>query len=223
MIHKRKTAALLWPRYSWAVDSINSNARLKAWHTANLNGRPHFPTRFEMHRYVREQLSEPLDYLEFGVWKGNSLRLWTEIAPDPQSRFFGFDTFTGLPEKWEMGANSLEAGTFKVDELPIFADPRVTLVKGLFQDTLRPFVRDFKRSQRMVVHCDADLYSSTLFTLSVLAETLRPGDIIIFDEFSQPLHEFRALIDWAQSFCMKYRGVASSGDFHCQVAIEIIE
>src|SRR5258708_2862688 len=98
MIHRRKTAALLWPRYSWAVDSINSNAKLKAWHTANLKG-PHFPTRFEMHRYIREQLSEPLDYLEFGVWQGRSLRLWTEIAPDPQSRFFGFDTFTGLPEK----------------------------------------------------------------------------------------------------------------------------
>lgn len=41
------------------------------------------------------------------------------------------------------------------------------------------------------------------------------------NEFPQPLHEFRVLIDWAQAFRIRYRGLASAGDYNQQVAIEI--
>lgn len=200
---------------------MNNNARMTKWHAEFLTG-PHFGHRFEMHKFVRDAIDEPLDYLEFGVFEGRSLRYWTEIATDPASRFFGFDTFTGLPEKWELGPLSMEAGHFAVDELPKVGDSRVTLIKGLFQDTLDTFLAGYQRAGRMVVHCDADLYSSTLYLLSRLAPVMRAGDMIIFDEFSQPLHEYRALIDWAQAYRVEYKGVASSGDFHQQVAIELL-
>lgn len=39
----------------------------------------------------------PINYLEFGVYRGDSLRLWLDGISHPDSRFVGFDTFTGLP------------------------------------------------------------------------------------------------------------------------------
>lgn len=219
-MHRRRLAAKLWPAYSWAVDSVNANARLARWHRDYLTG-PHFDTRFEMHKYVCDAGSEPLDYLEFGVYRGASIKYWSQMAVDPASRFFGFDTFTGLPEKWELGPRSMEAGHFAVDQLPAVDDQRVTLIKGLFQDTLDDFLATYRRNGRMVIHCDADLYSSTLYLLSRLAPVLQPGDAIIFDEFSQPLHEFRALIDWAQAYRVDYAGLASAEEYHRQVAITI--
>ena len=46
--------------------------------------------------------------------------------------------------------------------------------------------------------------------------------MVIFDEFSQPLHEFRALEDWTAAYRINYRGLASSGEYHRQVAIQIV-
>jgi hypothetical protein len=219
-LHKRKVAAKLWSSYSLTVDVINRNARLKRWHDEHLKG-PHFDARPELHRFVREAIDTSFDYLEFGVFRGASLRLWTEMSAGSDARFYGFDTFTGLPEKWELGAASMAQGHFAVDELPRFEDTRVKLLKGLFQDTLPEFLRGFTRRERIVVHCDADLYSSTLYVLTRLSELLRPGDVVIFDEFSQPMHEFRALEDWSQAYRVGYRGLASAGEYHRQVAIQL--
>ena len=39
---------------------------------------------------------------------------------------------------------------------------------------------------------DADLYSSTLYVLTMLAPYLKAGDIVMFDEFTVPRHEYLA-------------------------------
>jgi hypothetical protein len=62
--------------------------------------------------------------------------------------------------------------------------------------------------RRTVIHLDADLYSSTLYALTMLAPRLRPGDVILFDELGSAYgvtHEFRALEDFATSYRFNYR------------------
>ena len=74
---------------------------------------------------------------------------------------------------------------------------------------------------RLVIHCDADLYSSTLYVLTKLDGYLLPGTIIIFDEFFTVNHEFRALSDFMSSYNYQYRVLAAT-EFYAQLAIEII-
>jgi len=144
----------------------------------------------------------PIDYLEFGVYRGDSLRLWLDGIPDPDSRFVGFDTFTGLPERWRP---TEPAGHFNANgAVPDIKDQRCSFEVGLFQDTLPSFVARTDLSRRLVINLDADMFTSTLFVLATLAPYLKCGDLIFFDEFSCPLDEFRAFEEFVRSFRVKY-------------------
>src|ERR1700712_3448156 len=57
--------------------------------------------RFELYKKIvaTEKLdSTPINYLEFGVADGYSFHWFMKEMQHPESRFNGFDTFTGLPE-----------------------------------------------------------------------------------------------------------------------------
>ncbi len=170
--------------------------RLSRWAA---RGKAEFPDRPALYEAVirREGLEGPIDYLEFGVGRGRSFLWWNGRNRDPGSRFTGFDTFTGLPESWgPFGAGAFSTG----GETPAGVDERARFVKGLFQDTLPGFLAGYRVERRKVVHLDADLYSSTLFVLTSLAPFLRPGDVLLFDEFGVPLHEHRALGDFLAAY-----------------------
>jgi len=159
----------------------------------------------------------PIDYLEYGVFEGKTLRWWVNRNRDPASRFVGFDTFTGLPADWEWAPK----GFFSTQgKLPVFDDPRCRLVVGLFQDTLPSFLAANKLERRTVVHLDADLYSSTLFVLMQIGPHLRRGDIIVFDEFSIYMHEFRAWCNFLEAFPIRYEVLVMTPDA-AQVAIRV--
>ncbi|HME08312.1 MAG TPA: TylF/MycF/NovP-related O-methyltransferase, partial [Bryobacteraceae bacterium] len=183
-----------------------------------------FEDRAELHAYVNSSVvnHEAVDYLEFGVYKGESIRMWTTLNSNPGSRFFGFDSFEGLPEDWKQGASTLPAGHFTTGgALPQIDDRRVQFIKGWFQDTLEDFAAGFQPRNRLVVHLDADLYTSTLFVLAVLNRFLVPGSVLIFDEFSRATGEFKALTDYTGSFKKVVRPIACSGGFWEQSAFEI--
>ena len=169
---------------------------------------PRFPERQQMYEWLnREWLKgEAVEYLEFGVFKGESLRAWCQLNQNAQSRFVGFDSFDGLPEDW---LPKKLAGTFRT-EPPAIDDARCRLVKGLFQDSLYPFLEDFRPRARMVVHIDSDLYSSALFCLAALDRWLVPGSLLLFDEFWDLEHEFAAFADWSRAFYKQCVGVAST-------------
>ena len=44
--------------------------------------------------------NKPVSYFEFGVASGVSFEWWLQHAKHADSKFFGFDTFEGLPEDW---------------------------------------------------------------------------------------------------------------------------
>lgn len=151
--------------------------------------------------------SLPLSYLEFGVYRGDSLRWWLGAISNSESRFVGFDTFTGLPERWRP---TEPAGHFNVNGIvPDVKDPRCVFEVGLFQDTLPSFVARADLSGRLVINLDADMFTSTLFVLTTLAPYLKLGDLIFFDEFSCPLDEFRAFEEFIRSFRVKYEVIGA--------------
>jgi O-methyltransferase len=146
--------------------------------------------------------SLPVLYLEFGVYRGESISWWLKKLPHPDSRFIGFDTFTGLPEKWR---RSEPKGWFNADgNLPDIGDSRCGFEKGLFQDTLPGFIKKHDLSRRLVIQLDADLYTSTLFVLTNLAPHLKSGDIVFFDEFTCPIDEYRAFHEFTRVFRIRY-------------------
>ena len=182
-----------------------------------------FPGRAEMCRYLHETVlqREPITYLEFGVWQGESIRYWSQLDQNPASQFWGFDTFEGLPEAWEHVSGTTPKSTFHVGgALPKIDDPRVSFRKGLFQETLPDFLAAFTPPHRLVVHCDADLYTSTLYVLTRLHSLLRPGTIVMFDEFSAP-EEFRAFLDYGHSYRKNWKPLATAGGYFTRAAFEV--
>jgi len=65
-----------------------------------------------------------------------------------------------------------------------------------------------------VIMMDADLYSSTLYVLTSIAPCLKPGDIIFFDQFNVPLHEFRAFNDFTESYYLKFRLIGAANNYY---------
>ncbi len=165
-----------------------------------------------MYSYLIEcaTLNGPIDYIEFGVSRGGSMRWWVENNINPESTFVGFDSFEGIPEAWA----TWPKGSFSANgEIPAIADPRCSFVKGLFQDTLPGWVAGREFSRRTVVHLDADLYSSTLVVLAQLLPKLKANDILIFDEFSAFLDEYRAYADMTRAYQRNFTPLCRAVDW----------
>jgi len=217
---KKRIAAKLWPRYSFTVEHLNYNARLFSW--INKQSVPSFPSRFELYSYLAESLAT-ISYLEFGVWKGDSIRRWSALNHSPESRFFGFDSFEGLPEEWHHGrGGSTSTAHFNLSgDVPCFDDPRIIPVRGWFQRTMPDFLKSFERNGPMVINNDSDLYSSTIYVLSKLDEIVLPGDLIVFDEFSSPANEFKAWTEYTNAFMRKTECIGMSNQWS-QVAFRFL-
>jgi hypothetical protein len=165
-----------------------------------------FPTRERVWDECLRQVGahERWLYLEFGVYKGESISYFSDHLTHRDARLFGFDSFEGLPERW--GPNP--KGTFSLNGVaPRIHDTRAEFVKGWFHETLplffeRPIVRKLLAdpSTKVFVHLDADLYSSTLFVLTTLWHYL-DRYYFCFDEFMG--HELRALQDFRTAYPSK--------------------
>jgi len=163
--------------------------------------------------------------LEFGVFKGNSIRFIAEQLP--HRSIFGFDSFEGLKEPWIFSPPGAFSGLEELPQVP----QNVTLIKGFFDQTLPGFL-DSHPGPIALLHIDSDLYSSCSYVLGQVATRLVPGSVIVFDELLNyprwELGEFRAFNEWQESgnVTTEYlgfvgrRGVDWSGH---QVAVRIPE
>lgn len=221
---RKQLAGLVWPRFSASVEVLNRNSQMLATIKSHSSGDIEvFAKREEMFCAVNERLeNRRIAYLEFGVWKGDSLRAWTDINTNEKSCFYGFDSFEGLPEHWVKGfGHATVQGQFGLSGvMPSIQDARVTLINGWFQETLRNFLQSTELAHPIVVHNDSDLHSSTLYTLCTLDPILQAGDIIIFDEYSSPSHEYLAWEQYKRAFMRKSKCIAMS-DHWTQAAFEI--
>lgn len=166
-----------------------------------------------LYRYAHDAVirTGPIDFFEFGVFKGESFRKWMQINTHHESRFFGFDCFEGLPEDWP--SNNLDKGHFSTNgQVPDIDDSRGRFVKGLFTETLRPFLDNYEPRNRMVIHIDSDLCSSCLYALMTMDPYIKKGALLIFDDFG-PVDEFAAFHHYTKACMRDWRTVAARKDF----------
>lgn len=217
---RKRVSHLVLPRYSLLLDRMNWSARWvetvrQSAHCAKFGNREEMYV--DLNREYFECGEKPIDYFEFGVFEGKSMAFWSALNRNPGSRFFGFDSFEGLPEKW----NQAPAGTYSAHgRTPAVGDARVRFVAGWFQNSLPAFLASHDPRNPVLVHNDSDLYSSTLFSLCAMNALTPQGTIIILDDFYDPLHQYRALQDYATAYMRKFEIVAATPEF-TQAAVRI--
>ncbi|MGY1804697.1 class I SAM-dependent methyltransferase [Blastococcus sp. SYSU D00922] len=157
-------------------------------------------------------------YLEFGVHTGSTLRTIAELAP--AGSVYGFDSFEGLPEDWR---TQFTAGAFAVEELPDV--PGAELVVGWFDQSLPGFL-EAHPEEVAFLHLDADLYSSTKTVLDAVEPRLRPGTVLVFDEyFNFPHweeHEHRAWTEFVARTGIRFEYLGFTADDE-QISLRLTE
>ena len=180
-----------------------------------------YTKRYNLYKWVinKENLSSAsINYIEFGVAEGSSFRWFLAQNMNPESRFYGFDTFTGLPEDW----GPYKKGSFdNKNKPPEINDARVKFYQGLFQQTISGFLSELNNNKRNIILFDADLYSATLYALTRVAPFLKKNDIIFFDEFSVPTHEFKVFHDFVQSYYINLELIAAANNYYF-VAFKVV-
>mmetsp|Transcript_1420 Transcript_1420/g.1937 ORF Transcript_1420/g.1937 Transcript_1420/m.1937 type:complete len:447 (+) Transcript_1420:165-1505(+) len=187
------------------------------WHTRNIPN-----PQLNLYRGSRDMLEVALEaarplieqgglLTEFGVGSGRSIRFTQELLPLDVS-IHGFDTFTGLPQAW----GNEPAGSYSTGGiLPNLEGDNVYFHKGLFKDTIPPFLEEAGDEAFLAyANVDCDLYSSTLDILEAFHGRLVPGTVLVFDEYichpSWRQDEFRAWRECCNRFGWKYEYLAFS-------------
>ena len=155
--------------------------------------------------------------LEFGVYKGSSLRNVMNAKLDKGRKVFGFDSFEGLPENWE--GTVCGKGFFSTDgEIPVIEG--LKFYKGWFENTIPTYLDENKNQVISTLHVDCDLYSSAKTVLYSLNDYIVPGTVICFDEWIYRKidgktcddHERKCFYEWVADFDRKFEFVEYDGD-----------
>ncbi|MCR6630992.1 MAG: class I SAM-dependent methyltransferase [Magnetospirillum sp.] len=156
--------------------------------------------------------------LEFGVRRGTSTTVLAHAAGQP---VHGFDSFEGLPQSWGAEPAGVLTTGASLPEVPA----NVTLHAGWFEDTLDPFLAAHAGPARLV-NVDSDIYASARFVLGRLRDRIRPGTVIVFDEFignrTWAEDEFKAFAEYVAETGVGWR-VLALAPFTKQVAVVIEE
>ena len=168
---------------------------------------------------INQYKKEKILFVEFGVMHGAFTNLVSEKNKNKNSTIIGFDSFEGLNQPWAGNA----IGAFSTNgKIPKTNDPRVSYIKGWFQNTIKESLRkiNFNNYDEIIVSFDADLYSSTLLCLIELNDVI-DNYIAIFDEFAPD--ECRALSDYIITYGSSVEFLARSGpkEFPNQVICKI--
>ena len=136
------------------------------------------------------------DYLEFGVFNGNSIGsmcLACEAARLKSTRLFGFDAFEGLPagsEKEDDGVWKKGFYTCSFEDMQQCLTKRnvppndITWIKGWYDKTLNgDTLQKFSLGNFGIVFVDCDTYSSSKAVLDFIAPLINQPLILCFDDW----------------------------------------
>lgn len=167
--------------------------------------------------------------LEFGVFQGYTISLIKEKVQGLGYEIYGFDSFHGLPNDWKNNETDfvyIPKGGFNLNgQAPEIQG--VNLIKGLFEDTIFPFLE--KAQDIALLHIDCDLYDSTKTVLYNLNDYIKPGTIIVFDEWIYAEredfndHEQKCFHEWARDFNRKYELINHNCSTIEQQIVKILE
>jgi hypothetical protein len=178
-------------------------------------------------------------WMEFGVWKGQTIDL---ISQHTKNTVYGFDTFAGVDAPWG-GTASGSMQEFNIGGKPpsevIPIDPlvrygknigekrpffkNVSFIKGLFEDTLPAFIEQQSKDITLL-HIDCDIYSSTKTIFKYCKQLIKPGCIVVFDELvnykgyqNHELKAFSELLDYTQ---LSFKWIGMNGHVFTETQIE---
>jgi hypothetical protein len=158
--------------------------------------------------------------LDLGVWLGWSTRL---ISDGSGRQVYGFDTFEGLVEDWQIDDQILiKRGTFSLaeplaqrsmrdtgvsldDGLPAALGRKVQFIKGSTYDTLVPFLADRPGLPITLFHMDLDTYESCLHALETCKDRFIEGSVLVFDEYLVTNGEMRAFFEFQSQYELEWR------------------
>ncbi len=177
-----------------------------------------FDTQKELLEFAVDAVEAEGSFLEFGVFKGGTIRRIARRRPN--QAIDGFDSFEGLPEGW--AGHNLAAGTFSTEGRLPRVPANVTLHKGWFDETLPRWLAQ-NPGPVAFIHNDSDLYSSAATIFDLLAPRMQPGTIVLFDEFfNYPGWRQHQVKAWTE--CAARHGIAYSfiGYARQQAALKVI-
>lgn len=158
--------------------------------------------------------------LDLGVWLGWSTRL---ISDASDRMVYGFDTFEGLVEDWQIDDQIvIKQGTFSLAEpiakrfmrdtgvsldegLPAALDRKVQFIRGSTYETLAPFLAERPTAPIALFHMDLDTYESCLHALETCKDRFVEGSILVFDEYLVTNGEMRAFYEFQSKYELEYR------------------
>src|ERR1700682_5828012 len=121
-----KFGAISGPRTIFALNAAVNYVAVGQWMERRKVPISHrFDFRTDLFKWAADQIKERrVLYLEFGVFRGESIRLWSQMLRNKDSLLHGFDSFEGLPEDW---SPLYGKGHFSTKgALPDLGDPRVS-------------------------------------------------------------------------------------------------
>ena len=158
--------------------------------------------------------------LDLGVWLGWSTRL---ISDASGRQVYGFDTFEGLVEDWQIDDQMvIKSGTFSLSEplaqrsmrdtgvslhdgLPDALGRKVQFIRGSTYETLAPFLGDRPAAPIRLFHMDLDTYESCLHALETCKDRFIEGSILVFDEYLVTNAEMRAFFEFQSKYELEWR------------------
>jgi len=160
---------------------------------------PRYDLKVHLLRYAASVADKDGFWGEFGVYSGKTLHTLTEYY----SPVYGFDSFKGLPEKWN---DANPQGMFNLDgKRPFPPTDKMILVEGWFNESIPTLLKTTNIGTPKFLHLDADLYSSTKCVLDNLKPYFKDNCVMVFDEFCEyegwEQHEYKAL--WEFLYEMK--------------------